>query len=119
LIFRRFRMPLLILAGTMLYGVVGYLILIDGATVFDALYWTTLTLGGVGYRDTQQAGIAAELFSVSLIVLLLAAVAVTIAIATDLGASGELGALRRDRTRSTTTTSSAATGGSVTPWPSS
>jgi voltage-gated potassium channel len=83
----------------MLYGVVGYLILIDGASVFDALYWTTLTLGGVGYRDTQQAGIAAELFSVSLIVLLLAAVVVTIAIATDLGASGELGALRRDRRR--------------------
>jgi voltage-gated potassium channel len=87
------------LMGTVLYGVIGYMILIDGANVIDGLYWTTLTLGGVGFRDTEPVGTAAEVFSISLIVLLLASVAAIAAIATDLAGSGELAARRREKRR--------------------
>lgn len=99
MIFRRFRMPLGMLVGTVLYGVIGYMVLIDGADVIDGLYWTTLTLGGVGFRDTEPVGMAAEVFSISLIVLLLASVAALAAVATDLVGSGELAARRRERRR--------------------
>ncbi|MGE3235973.1 MAG: NAD-binding protein, partial [Thermoleophilia bacterium] len=94
---RRFRLPLLLTLGVMLYGTLGYWIAIDEASPLDAFYWTVLTLGGVGFRDTQLAGPGAELFSVSLIVGLLVAVVVTAAIGSDLVASGDLARARRRR----------------------
>jgi voltage-gated potassium channel len=94
---RRFRLPLALTAGIMLYGIVGYAVIIPGATPLDGLYWTVLTLGGVGFRDTQLAGPGAEMFSISLILGLLVAVIVTAAIGSDLVASGDLARARRRR----------------------
>ena len=91
----RFRVPVLLTVAIVLYGTLGYAVIIPGATALDGLYWTVLTLGGVGFRDTQLAGAGAEVFSISLIVGLLVAVVVTAAIGSDLVASGDLARARR------------------------
>ena len=96
-IVRRFWLPLAMTLVVVVYGTIGYAFIIDGATLLDGLYWTVLTLGGVGFRDTQLAGPGAEVFSISLIVGLLVAVVVTAAIAGDLVASGDLARARRRR----------------------
>lgn len=85
------------LVGTIIYGVVGYTALVDDADPLDALYWTFLTIGGVGFRDTEPVGHLAELFSISLIVLLVVGVASTAGVAADMLASGEVGRLHRER----------------------
>jgi len=97
---RRFWLPMAMLVAIVAYGVVGYTSIVDEASPLDALYWTVLTLGGVGFRDTERAGALAEAFSISLIVALLVAVVVTAAIGSDLVASGDLArTLRRRRMR--------------------
>jgi len=93
----RFWLPVTMTLAIVLYGTLGYAAIIPEATPLDGLYWTVLTLGGVGFRDTQLAGPGAELFSISLIVGLLVAVVVTAAIASDLVASGDLARARRRR----------------------
>lgn len=93
----RFRLPLFITAALIIYGSVGYQLIDDHASLLDGLYWTILTLGGVGFRDTRATGPAGELFSISLIVGLLIVVAATLAIGSDLVASGELSRARRRR----------------------
>ena len=87
---RRFLLPGLFLLGTVIYGTIGYWILIPRADPVDGLYWTVLTLGGVGYRDTTGFGAGYEAFSISLVVLLLVSVALFITVGTQLAASGEL-----------------------------
>ena len=94
-IVERFWLPVAMTLAIVLYGTLGYAAIIPDATPLDGLYWTVLTLGGVGFRDTQLAGAGAELFSISLIVGLLVAVVVTVAIASDLVASGDLARARR------------------------
>lgn len=91
----RFWLPVAMTLAVVLYGTLGYSTIIPGATALDGLYWTVLTLGGVGFRDTQLSGAGAEIFSISLIVGLLVAVVVTVAIASDLVASGDLARARR------------------------
>ena len=90
---------MLLLLGTVVYGVLGYVALVDGASPLDALYWTFLTVGGVGFRDTEKFGVLAEVFSISLIILLVVGVALSAGIATDLLASGEMAKLRVGRRR--------------------
>lgn len=95
---RRFLLPGLFLLGTVIYGTIGYWILIPHADPMDGLYWTVLTLGGVGYRDTTGFGAGYEAFSISLVVLLFVSVALFITVGTQLAASGDLARrLRRRR----------------------
>ena len=94
---RRFLMPGLFLLGTVIYGTIGYTLIIPRADLVDGLYWTVLTLGGVGYRDTTALGTAHEAFSISLVVLLFVSVALFIMVGTQLAASGDLS--RRTRRR--------------------
>lgn len=96
---RRFRLPAVLFVGVILYGVVGYTLLIDGADPIDALYWTTLSFGGVGFQDTYPLGAGAELFSISLIAGLVVVVGLVAGIVTDMLASGDLANLHRERTR--------------------
>ena len=97
---RRFWLPMAMLAAVVVYGILGYTAIVRGATPLDGAYWTVLTLGGVGFHDTENSGPGAELFSISLIVALLVAVVVAVAIASDLAASGDLArTLRRRRMR--------------------
>ncbi|MBJ7456816.1 MAG: NAD-binding protein [Thermoleophilia bacterium] len=93
----RFWLPVAMTVVIVLYGTLGYTVFIDDASPLDGLYWTVLTLGGVGFRDTELAGPGGELFSISLIVGLLVAVVVTAAIGSDLVASGDLARARRRR----------------------
>ena len=88
---RSFAGPALFLLATITYGTVGYSILIPAAHLVDGLYWTVLTLGGVGYRDTFAMGVGFELFSISLIVLLVISITLFVAVGTRVVASGELG----------------------------
>jgi voltage-gated potassium channel len=87
---RRFLLPGLFLLGTVIYGTIGYWLLIPRADPVDGLYWTVLTLGGVGYRDTTRYGAGYEAFSISLVVLLFVSVALFITVGTQLAASGDL-----------------------------
>ena len=87
---RNFAWPSLLLLGTIIYGTIGYSVLIPDADAIDGLYWTVLTLGGVGYRDTYRLGTGFELFSISLIVLLVASLTLFIAVGSRIVASGEL-----------------------------
>lgn len=87
---RSFAGPALFLFATMVYGTVGYAVAIPRANLIDGLYWTVLTLGGVGYRDTFALGVGFELFSVSLIVLLVISITLFVAVGTRVVASGEL-----------------------------
>ncbi len=87
---RRFMAPETFLLATVIYGMLGYTVLIPGANLMDGLYWTVLTLGGVGYRDTSALGAGSEAFSISLVVLLFVSVAMFITVATQLAASGDL-----------------------------
>ncbi len=96
-VIRRFRLPVALTVGLLVYGTVGYTLIVDRATPVDAFYWTILTLGGVGFRDTEGSGALAELFSVSLVVGLLVAVVITASIGSDLIASGDLARSRRRR----------------------
>ncbi len=96
---RRFRVPVALALGMVLYGVVGYSVIIDGADPIDALYWTTLSFGGVGFQDTFPLGPWAELFSITLIAGLVMVVALVAGIATDILASGDLAAVQNDRRR--------------------
>jgi len=95
---RSFAGPALFLLATIIYGTIGYSILIPQASLIDGLYWTVLTLGGVGYRDTYAMGDAFELFSISLIVLLVISITLFVAVGSRVLASGELAKrLRRRR----------------------
>ncbi len=87
---RRFLLPGIFLLCVVVYGTLGYTVLIPRANLIDGLYWTVLTLGGVGYRDTTALGAGYELFSISLVVLLVGAVALFITVGTQLAASGDL-----------------------------
>ncbi len=96
-IIRRFRVPVALTISLIIYGTIGYTVIVHSATPVDAFYWTILTLGGVGFRDTEASGAFAEMFSVSLVVGLLVAVVVTAGIGSDLVASGDLARSRRRR----------------------
>ncbi len=53
---RRFLVPGLFLLGNVIYGTIGYTFIIPRADLVDGLYWTVLTLGGMGYRDITTLG---------------------------------------------------------------
>ena len=96
-VIRRFRLPVALTVSLVVYGTIGYTVIVHSATPVDAFYWTILTLGGVGFHDTEASGAFAEMFSVSLVVGLLVAVVITAAIGSDLIASGDLARSRRRR----------------------
>lgn len=96
-VIRRFRLPVALTISLIVYGTIGYTVIVHSATPVDAFYWTILTLGGVGFHDTEASGALAEMFSVSLVVGLLGAVVATAAIGSDLIASGDLARSRRRR----------------------
>ena len=96
-VIRRFRLPVALTISLIVYGTIGYTVIVHSATPIDAFYWTILTLGGVGFRDTEASGAFAEMFSVSLVIGLLVAVVATAAIGSDLIASGDLARSRRRR----------------------
>lgn len=62
---RRLRIALLVLAGIMIVGTIGYLIL--GFPLLDALYQAVTTLTTVGFREVHPLSSAGKVFTIVLI----------------------------------------------------
>src|SRR5215216_6008905 len=98
-LFKRFRLPAALMALTLLYGTLGYLLL-EGWSLTDALYMTVTTLATVGYGEVRPLDASGKLFTISLIVLGVVALAASIDAVAGALVSGELqAAIRRRRMR--------------------
>ena len=84
------RLPVALLTFTLVYGTVGYMIL-EGFGFVDALYMTVTTLTTVGFGEIEPLGTGGRVFTLSLIVVGVAAVFSLLAVLTSLVASGQLG----------------------------
>jgi voltage-gated potassium channel len=96
-IFGRFKLPLGVLGFAVLYGVAGY-VLIFGWAVIDAVYMTAITLTTVGYREVEPIDSTwAKLFTISVLVIGLAALFAGIGVLANIIGSGELTEITRRR----------------------
>ncbi|MGI9023957.1 MAG: potassium channel family protein [Acidimicrobiales bacterium] len=84
------RLPVALLAFAIVYGTAGYMVL-EGYGFVDAVYMTVTVLTTVGFGEIEPLGTAGRLFTVSLIVVGMAAVFTLLAVLTSLVASGQLG----------------------------
>lgn len=75
----RFRWPILLLPGVLVYGVAGYM-LVEGWSFLDALYMTILTLTTVGYREVRPLDDTGKVFTITLLVFGVAVVLATISL---------------------------------------
>jgi voltage-gated potassium channel len=92
----RFRLPAMLVVLTVVYGTVGYLLL-EGWSLTDSLYMTVTTLATVGYGEVRPLDGAGRLFTISLILFGVVALAVSIDAAAGALVSGELQAVIRRR----------------------
>jgi voltage-gated potassium channel len=86
---RRFRLPVAMIAGVGLFGVLGYMFLL-GWSFRDAEFMTVITLSTIGYDRVRPLGPGGEAFTTLLIVMGLVSVFALLAATTELIASGEL-----------------------------
>jgi voltage-gated potassium channel len=86
---RRFRIPVVLIVGVGVFGVVGYMILL-GWSFRDAAFMTVVTLSTIGYQEVRPLGVGGQAFTTLLIVLGLVSVFALLAASTELIASGEL-----------------------------
>jgi voltage-gated potassium channel len=75
----RFRWPILLLPGVLVYGVAGYM-LVEGWSFLDALYMTILTLTTVGYREVRPLDDTGKVFTITLLIFGVAVVLATISL---------------------------------------
>jgi voltage-gated potassium channel len=85
----RFRVPLLLVAAALVYGTIGFL-LIEGVNLLDALYQTVLVLSTIGTGTPEPRSGGAKIFTVSLILIGVAAVFTGIGVGTEALVSGEI-----------------------------
>ena len=90
LIFRHYRVPLLLLAFAAAYGVLGYW-LVAGWSFGDALYMTVIALSTVGFEEVRPLSETERQFTISVILIGVGAVFTAIGLVTEHAASGELG----------------------------
>lgn len=64
---RRTRLCLFLIAGVLVFGTVGYMVL--GLGLLDALYQTVTTVGTVGFREQGEADADWKIFTIVLILL--------------------------------------------------
>ena len=84
------RLPVALLAFTLVYGTVGFMVL-EGFGLVDALYMTVTTLTTVGFGEIKPLGTGGRIFTISLIVVGVAALFTALAVLTSMVASGQLG----------------------------
>jgi len=84
------RLPVALLAFTLVYGTVGFMAL-EGFGFVDALYMTVTTLTTVGFGEIQPLGTGGRIFTLSLIAIGVLALFSLLAVLTSLLASGQLG----------------------------
>lgn len=65
---RAFRLPLILTVLTMLLGTIGYIV-IDGFTIFDAIYQTGITFTTVGFGEIAPISPEGRIFTITLIIL--------------------------------------------------
>ncbi len=84
------RLPVALLAFTLVYGTAGFMVL-EGFGFVDALYMTVTTLTTVGFGEIKPLGTGGRVFTLSLIVIGVVALFSLLAVLTSLVASGQLG----------------------------
>jgi voltage-gated potassium channel len=67
-LFSRLLRPIGLMLIAVLFGVLGYMI-IEGYTFLEAIYMTTITVGGVGYGEVKPLGNAGRVFTIFLIAI--------------------------------------------------
>lgn len=92
---RRLRWPGALLAGVLVYGVTGYLLM--GWSFIDALYMTLMTITTVGYGEVRPLDLTGKIFTSSLIVIGVTLLFVTVAMAAAWLAEGTLSNTHRRR----------------------
>jgi voltage-gated potassium channel len=68
IVFSRLLRPIGLMLVAVLFGVLGYMI-IEGYTFLEAIYMTTITVGGVGYGEVKPLSNAGRVFTIILIVI--------------------------------------------------
>jgi len=86
---RRFRLPVAMIGGVALIGILGYMLLL-GWSFRDAEFMTVITLSTIGYDRVRPLGPGGEAFTTLLIIMGLVSVFALLAATTELIASGEL-----------------------------
>jgi voltage-gated potassium channel len=66
ILFHRLRWLFVLMAGVVLYGVAGYMLL-EGWSFIDALYMTAITLTTVGFREVRPLDTGGRIFTMTLI----------------------------------------------------
>jgi voltage-gated potassium channel len=95
----RFRLPMALILGAGVFGIVGYVVLL-GWSFRDAAFMTVITLSTIGYSEVRPLGLGGEVFTTLVIIFGLVAVFALLAASTELIASGELErTLRRSRVK--------------------
>ena len=84
------RLPVALLVFTLVYGTAGFMVL-EGFGFVDAVYMTVTTLTTVGFGEIEPLGTGGRIFTISLIVVGVAALFTALAVLTSLVASGQLG----------------------------
>jgi voltage-gated potassium channel len=93
----RVRLPLVLLAVAVAYGVVGYRIL-EGFSLIDSFYMTVTTLSTVGFGEVHPLSPAGRVFTMTLILFGVLAVFDLIAVFTAMLTGGQLGRFLERRT---------------------
>ncbi|MGE5225902.1 MAG: potassium channel family protein [Planctomycetaceae bacterium] len=96
MLIRRLRWVLLALAGVVVYGVGGYMLL-ERWSFEDALYMTVMTMTTVGFREVRPLDTGGRMFTLTLIVLGVGIALVGVSLAAAVIAEGELGGNTRRR----------------------
>ncbi|HYK97780.1 MAG TPA: potassium channel protein [Candidatus Acidoferrales bacterium] len=94
--FRRFRVPVALVAGALAYGTLGYT-LIEGWSPFDAFYMTLTTISTVGFGEIHQLSTAGRVFTSTLILGGTGAILYTFGVFAETVAEGRFGEYRRQR----------------------
>lgn len=92
----RFRQPGLLLAGVILYGTLGYL-LIERWGLLDSFFMTLITITTVGYDEVHPLSWEGKLFTSSLIVGGVGTMLYAFGIFAEILSRNELGIYRRER----------------------
>ena len=68
IVFSKLLRPIGLMLIAVLFGVLGYMI-IEGYSFLEAIYMTTITVGGVGYGEVKPLSDAGRIFTIFLIVI--------------------------------------------------
>src|SRR3981081_1946202 len=92
----RFRLPVVLLAVIIVYGVTGYM-LIEGWNLLDAFYMVIITISTVGYTEVHPQSAAGRIFTSTLIVVGVATMLYGFGVFAETLADNAFGNYRRQR----------------------